>query len=368
MGTMETIGLNLEDQADAPEYYLWEVPGKPVAIHLHYGVIDRLLPEVMRGFGLVPKRGAEVGGILLGRVEHGDKLIVRVEDFEPVPSEHGRGPSYLLTENDLQRLEGALDRWRGGDKHAVGYYRSQTRDGLALSEEDLAILRDYFPSPADIALLIKPFATKVSVAGFFFRENGVYHPDASYLEFPFRRRELGGGSPPAPRTPREEPAGGENESNFESEMREAILRDAAAPSPAPEQKTPAPGKPKWVWIPLSFIFLLLGTLLGFQASTVLRSRGVLPQSTQGYALSLSATRNGSSLHIQWDRQSPAVRAAKRALLIITEGQYKKQLELDAAQLQNGSVVYLNLAGPVSLHLEVYPGDRNTVTERLDVGR
>src|SRR5205807_2460833 len=32
------------------------------------------------------------------------------------------------------------------------------------------------------------------VAGFFIQENGVFHTEASYMEFPFRRRDLGGGA------------------------------------------------------------------------------------------------------------------------------------------------------------------------------
>jgi hypothetical protein len=51
-----------------PGYYVWEVPGKPVAVHLHLDVLDRIASEVMRGFGAVPKRGAEVGGLLIGIV------------------------------------------------------------------------------------------------------------------------------------------------------------------------------------------------------------------------------------------------------------------------------------------------------------
>jgi hypothetical protein len=67
-----------------PGYYVWQIPGKPVAVHLHLDVVDRILADVMRGFSAVPKRGAEVGGVLLGRIENGDRSIVYVEDFQSV--------------------------------------------------------------------------------------------------------------------------------------------------------------------------------------------------------------------------------------------------------------------------------------------
>src|SRR5580698_10036098 len=52
-------------------YYVWEVPDKKISIQLHFDVIDRMSPEILRGFGALKRRGAEVGGILLGRSEDG---------------------------------------------------------------------------------------------------------------------------------------------------------------------------------------------------------------------------------------------------------------------------------------------------------
>ena len=48
---------------------------------------DRMQQDVMKGFGAVPKRGAEVGGILLGRTTPGDKLFVTIDDYVLVPIE-----------------------------------------------------------------------------------------------------------------------------------------------------------------------------------------------------------------------------------------------------------------------------------------
>ena len=70
-----------------PGYYAWELPGKPVVIHISLDVIDRISIDVMRGFGAVPKRGAEVGGVLLGTIEtmeDGGQTLVRIEDYEPL--------------------------------------------------------------------------------------------------------------------------------------------------------------------------------------------------------------------------------------------------------------------------------------------
>src|SRR3984957_7354789 len=124
----------------APGYYIWELPGKPVVVHLLLDVIDRLLAEVMRGFGAVPKRGAEVGGVLLGSIERdsadsaqGQGTVVLIEDFEPVEGGYTRGPSYLFSEEEREIFEDSCARWQpdaSRASYAVGYYRSHTRSGM----------------------------------------------------------------------------------------------------------------------------------------------------------------------------------------------------------------------------------------------
>src|SRR4051794_27540928 len=108
-------------------FYVWEAPGKPVSINLRFDVVDRLSPEMLRGLGALKRRGAEVGGLLLGTCESGLHQKVTIEDFEPVPTEYLTGPSYNLSQNDLVAFEAAIER-RRSDSHSglqvVGFYRS----------------------------------------------------------------------------------------------------------------------------------------------------------------------------------------------------------------------------------------------------
>src|SRR5947209_18514714 len=96
-------------RASGLPFYLWEVPQKPISIQLYFEVIDRMYPDIMRGLGALKRRGAEVGGILIGRSDRGSN-IVTVEDFEAVPSEYLTGPSYNLSENDRVAFELAISR------------------------------------------------------------------------------------------------------------------------------------------------------------------------------------------------------------------------------------------------------------------
>ncbi len=131
---------------------------------------------------------------------------------------------------------------------------------------------------------------------------------------------------------------------------------------------PSETKPKsrsgWVWVPLSFIFLLLGVLLGFQAALSLRPQ--LPAgSNEPYNLSVMVTQNGGNLQIKWDRQSLAIRTAQKGLLTIEDGGYSKPVPLNASELQTGSVVYPPQSKQVRFRLDVSVSARDVVSETVE---
>lgn len=384
--------------SNAGDNYVWQPEGHPVSIRLNYTAVDKMTLEVMRGFGSIPRRGAEVGGLLLGTAEvNGNQRIVNVVDFHPVACEHSRGPSYLLSDKDYEGLDAALEQWRpSADRegmYVVGFYRSHTRDGLGMSQEDINILDAYLPegthhSEAKVMLLIKPYATRVSVGGFFFRDNGTFErTESSYLEFPFRRKELGGGSsgterlataarfgearvsePPIqfPHVPKVSER--ENAKTQDRQEQDQPRFAMSAPSfgyDGTQVKKESKFKSGWVWIPLSAIFLFMGVLLGFQTAITMRPRGPASVGAEVFNLSLTAVKSADSLNITWDRTAPAIRTAGHGVLYIKDGDFNKSLNLDASELQVGSVVYRKPSTSVSFKLEVYPKDRTTVSETVE---
>jgi hypothetical protein len=226
------------------EYYVWQPAGKPYTVEIAFDVIDGMNVEVMRGFGAVRRRGAEVGGLLVGRIEPtADHVLVVVEDFEPIPCEYAFGPSYILSPNDTQGLRKGLaqfDPSSGGELYTVGFYRSHTRDGLSLDDQDLKFFREYFTDPLHVMLLVKPFATKAGQAGIFIQENGILKTSSSYLEFPFRRRELIG-EPEDQRDPRDAREAKDPMPAYEAPMPRPDRRRPESPAPSP---SPAPTPPE----------------------------------------------------------------------------------------------------------------------------
>jgi hypothetical protein len=351
-----------------PGYFVWQVPGRPVVVHLRIDVVDRMAADILRGFGAVPKRGAEVGGVLVGAIQPGDVSIVRIEDFEAVPCKYVRGPSYLLTEYERMLFDEVCERRspeNAGHTYAVGYYRSHTREGLALQPEDIELLDQHFPSPDQVALLVKPFGTKPSVAGFFVRENGVF-PAATPLEFPFRRWEMTGEEPPR-RPTLEESKPKPKETGVQAASLPPAPRYERIFSAEPEEPPETPPEPhvssksrSGMWMVAAFVFLLLGVLLGYEASRI-----TAPRRASDFALTLAVERTGQNLTVRWNPDAPAVRSASSGVLEIDDGGETKRVELDRANLSSGSMVYRNASEKVRFRLVVYLDSGLSVTEELE---
>jgi hypothetical protein len=116
---------------------------------------------------------------------------------------------------------------------------------------------------------------------------------------------------------------------------------------------------------LSFLFLVLGGALGFQAALSFAPELKRREGTEVFALNLSAGRNANSLNVRWARTSPAVQNAKGGVLEIRDGDYSNSVPLDAAQLHEGSIIYQNTSMSVMFRLVVTLGPNLSVSETVD---
>lgn len=192
--------------------YTWQIPGRDAAaVELPLEFVDLLGAEILRGYGRVPKRGAEVGGLLLGTIEpDGAATRVLLKQFVPVPTEYKYGPSYLLSDKDRARFSALAAETAGqlvDGLQVVGLYRSNTREVFTLTDEDARLLDQYCPSPEAVFLLVKPSATRTPEAAILMRVDGELPTTPPRATFPFRRKTLEAGpelilnEPPAPAAP-----------------------------------------------------------------------------------------------------------------------------------------------------------------------
>ena len=161
----------------------WTVEQCAFTIEYSQRVMDDIRRAVVDAFFSLPRGGAEIGGILLGRPEG---RRVTITDYVPLDCEHATGPSFVLSPNDHTRLADLLAAARGNPlgTQPVGWYHSHTRSDIYLSAADIEIHRRYFPEPWQVALVLKPHTFQPTRAGFFFREaDGSIRAAASYREF-----------------------------------------------------------------------------------------------------------------------------------------------------------------------------------------
>ncbi|HEX7361183.1 MAG TPA: hypothetical protein VF283_11900 [Bryobacteraceae bacterium] len=138
-------------------YAFWEHADGSFRIEYSLAVFHEIDFSVGEGFRSIPHGGVETGGLLFGRwSDH----CVRVEAFRPIECEHASGPSFALSERDLEAIgeqlrasktDPELSEWE-----PLGWFVAHTRSDLAVSEQELAWFGRFFPEVGRIAVLVKP--------------------------------------------------------------------------------------------------------------------------------------------------------------------------------------------------------------------
>src|ERR1035437_5329414 len=402
-----------EPQSSAALSYTWAVPQKPVSVRIPFALIDRLEHEAVERFRSLHSRGSEIGGFLLGYVSPGAPAAVTIEDYELVACDYSRGPLYRLSDADRALFEREIEQRRAaGGLVVAGFFRSHTRKGLALDADDLALFKAGFSDPRNVALLIRPFASKASIAGIFIWEDGAVRGDASYLEFPFRSSELtpskpveaavppvpaaaptappgaAAGNPPAPGRSPPIPSGREMAPPVPPpfvEMPATEVAEPAAATPAPEndasvalpsafltdvEAPPATGLLAFRWrakmarmaVLAAAQLVVIVLLFVYPGFLVLRaSRSPVSPQQDSSPLALRVEHSGGELMLTWNRESSAIKSATRAVLAISDGAQHENVEMDLAQLRNGSIVYSPSSSDIVFRMEVTGSDQTKTT-------
>ena len=139
-----------------------------MAVHFQLNIVDLL----ERDFILA--RGTSVVGVLLGRIEHGRKLTLIVEDYEPASNLEPLDTPDLAF-GDRHLLEEVVDHWHSRPEKRItilGFYRSCPQAQLSLSKDDLEISSAPPTEPERIFLLIEPQMAKASRATLYMVRNG----------------------------------------------------------------------------------------------------------------------------------------------------------------------------------------------------
>jgi hypothetical protein len=327
---------------------------------LRVGRWSLLHAEAMRGYSLVPKRGAEIGGILLGAILPGPTETVLVKDFEAIPSDYTQGPVYVLNGRDRNRFRDRLlelATLSESTPKPVGYFRSHTGDGIQFKVEDTTLMHEFFPDDLHVALIIKPSAFSGSTAQVFVRENGAFETRSADAAAAFRARDHHAvRSEPRRNMKRElEPAA-------EPPVTEDDARDTTTREVRPQP--PRSAARLLAWICLSIGLVVLGGSIARLVNT--RQAGdTAVVAGDPYSAGIRIDRVGDALLLTWNRSAAAVQSASRATIAITDGGVTKTVALDSVQLRSGSVLYRHVAPEIHFRFEVHlTNDRSVIETAL----
>jgi TonB family protein len=133
----------------------------------------------------------------------------------------------------------------------------------------------------------------------------------------------------------------------------------SAGSTASPTAVPAAGPrrhPHIVWTTAILMCLGLGGCFGYALARWLAARPVpagasISTPAARHPIALEATWNGNSLHLQWDRNAPAIRGASSGVLWISDGSQQRRLELGGKELTQGSIQYWPASADVNFTLD-----------------
>jgi proteasome lid subunit RPN8/RPN11 len=400
------------------ETVTWSVPQCPFTIEASARVLDDIRLAVVDAFFSLPRGGAEIGGILLGKFT-GDRLTIT--DYAALECEHAHGPSFTLSEPDEKRLVDLLSIHGsfGGGSRPVGWYHSHTRSEIFLSEADLGIHARFFPEAWQVAMVMKPHTFQPARIGFFFREaDGSIHATESYQEVTLEglRVQAMPGPVPTVATTEELPVRRSEPAPAVVAAPVAVPEAAPLPTPPPapipqpepplpaaaiigDGSTPPPAKPalpvparvaakardvappsfgmepertprNWSWL------VIAAVVLGISAGAFQTRQMWMPRVTAAVqpaangpvlapSLGLNSIDRNGQLQINWNPNSPAIRRASDAILEITEGTSTPQaIQLDSVHLQAGNFTFAREAEKVDIKLIVHQANGPDVREAI----
>lgn len=328
------------------------------------GIVSAIRARALEGFHSLPKRGTEVGGLLVGRVLRTKPLLARISGFEDVTCSHSFGPSYVLTGEDKAGLEAALQRERPDP--VIGFVRSYTGRDMVLDEADRNLMQQYFPAGA-VFLLLQPRAPHGCAATFLFPEKGEIGWEPQVPQFDFSEERLTGeasaASAAAVAAP-EPPVAPE----ATVEPVETPVGPVAAPEPVPlpafvrHARDPDPEAPR----KRGFLLPLLGWIVLCVAAAGIYELWTMARAPRWEPLGLTAQIAPDTIHLAWNHDSRAAHDATRGALTVDDAALHQRVPLTAGQVRAGAYDYRPASSSVLFRLELYGSGLQSSGDSLQV--
>src|SRR5205823_14609762 len=146
-------------------------------------------------------------------------------------------------------------------------------------------------------------------------------------------------------------------------VEKAIVKEAEKPAKAAAAKALAVEAPK-SGKGLKMVLAALATtalfvvLFVYPGLMIKSNKTAVTPHVDGSPLQLRVERANGELLLTWNRDSDAIRTATKAVLVINDGEQHENVQMDLAQLRNGSIVYSPQTSDISFKMEVTGKDEN----------
>ena len=110
-------------------YLEWKPEKSPVSVHMSTVVAEGIAADAAQS------NENEIGGLLLGHVESGERPAVWIDRYQSISCAHSSGAEFVLDSAETAALEAAAGSILSAGQHAVvGLYRSQMGPGFGLRD------------------------------------------------------------------------------------------------------------------------------------------------------------------------------------------------------------------------------------------
>lgn len=340
--------------------YRWDAPDGSCSVTLGFHLMDELRRQAIEAYLSLPKRGAEIGGLLFGAVRQGSSAF-HIDACEDLPCEYRFGPSYKLSQTDYVLVSERLAQHQcEGSQPVIGLYRSYTGREAALDQTDLELMRSVLPHPHCISLLLQPLSAEKCMARFQLGGDDATAAGRLYEPFLIEAGQLTVEAPAEPVSPRAAVAPAEP------------LEEPPVETPRPTPVLLAPHARRRRWeedesargsqILLPVLLCVLAAVAGAAAYGF----WTLQRQPRWAPMGLDVTAAARELMLSWDSTAPAIEQASRGVMSVTDGSAQKQFPLTAAQLRGGKLSYKPSNANVLFRVLVYDADNRASGDSLRV--
>ena len=365
----------LEDLSEAGSLLFGETASWSLTMPI--ALVAKIWEQVEEGVRIVPRGGVEIGGLLVGPKLRESGVVV--DGIIPLKIEYEYGPSFRMSASDLAQVAALVESVQiDPSKAVVGFYRSQTRGNETFRDSDREIFDAIEQTHAAFATDFRCYfvlasASESEMMACLSMWNGEEWDGEQFTlrSNPFSVVPLSSVTPQIG-LPTELQTSRPLEANLVPAVSPTIppLAEKAISLPEPRPRFRAVlNAVKGGGRPSKRLYVVLGLLVLVDAiggyRWIIKNRAG-PAQTIVPPMRFSVNREGPVWKLSWDRATIELMKPTGAVLVIQDGNRRKQLNLTTDDLSRGTILYTPRGGDLVFSLQLKRASATPIEERIRV--